>query len=632
MSARHIMPLETSARRAYLVRLRPAALAAWFFTVSLLTFMAVLLVWTAGHDDVCTDEVLHIPAGLSYAQKFDLRLNAEHPPLVKLLTGIVLNLRGVQQNYALPFWTLANQGRFHSTYFGQVGMGNWLFIHGYRPRQILPWARAPEVLIALLLAGSIFWVARRLAGLWAGIFCLTLAVSTPLFLAFGAKVLTDIPVALMVLVTLWRLGALWREPGSRNRALFAASFAIAVLTKYSAGLLLFCMAAFWISMRWPPKLSAAEATRDWRRIRVRATLRGILEAGVAVYLFDLLLGCKQPVPPRYFGQPLPAWLRHRFILPVYTNFEGMRIVWKFRRHAAYLFGHHFQHAEWFYYPILLLLKSTLGFVLVLLVAASLGVRRAVLSNNSTPLVPQQCRIQWRALWVGAAVFASICMFCVDDLAFRYFAPVVALLLVLVAPVVRAAGQLRRGRLLAQLGLAALAASSLASAARMAPYFIPYYNAFAAGTPSYLVAGDANSDFNQATPEVLAFAKQHQLRSLPFDFFGLSLDLHAIYPLIQLWDCQTPPVVGTRWVAVAAPFVAQYHNCIWLLHYPRQALGGGAVYAFHLPVSLPPAGAPGGPPLAAQMRHLVPDAPGSRQRLFRILQDLQLYRGKMTRKE
>jgi hypothetical protein len=41
-----------------------------------------------------------------------------------------------------------------------------------------------------------------------------------------------------------------------------------------------------------------------------------------------------------------------------------------------------------------------------------------------------------------------------------------------------------------------------------------------------------------------------------------------------------------------------HNCLWLMQYPHESLGGGSMYAVHLPEHIPPAGNPGGPPLPA----------------------------------
>jgi hypothetical protein len=50
-----------------------------------------------------------------------------------------------------------------------------------------------------------------------------------------------------------------------------------------------------------------------------------------------------------------------------------------------------------------------------------------------------------------------------------------------------------------------------------------------------------------------------------------------------------------------------HNCGWILQYPHQELGGGAMYAIRLPSAIPAAGSPGGPP-AQSARRLFLNAP------------------------
>ncbi len=591
----------------------------WLAAGFLLTFMAALLGWTLVHDSVCTDEVAHIAAGLSYAQKLDLRLNPEHPPLVKLLSGIVLSLRGVQPDYFSPFWQLSGSGDFSHLFVAQWAMGNWLLTRWSRPDVVLFWGRLPDFAITLLLALAIFFIARRLGGIWGGLLSLALAVSTPVFLAFGAKVLTDVPIALMALLTLWRLGALWQHPGKRNRLLFALTFAGALLSKYSAALLVPGFIAIWIGMRWLPEGGGGERTRAWRRPRVRAMGRGVLEAFLLVYGIDLLLSLLQPAMEVFFFKPLPHWAIHWWLLPLETNLMGLLSVLMMAHHSAYLFGRNLNHGVWYYYPVLLLLKSTPGFVLTALLAAALGIGRRI--RGAPRLIAPELRLHWRALWMGGAIFAALCIISNDDLAFRYFIVPVAILLVLLAPLATAIQRMTpRARITALCITLMLAGSSLLSVLYAAPFFVPYYNVFAAGRPTYYLAGDANDDFNQSTPEVLAFAARHQVRHLPYDYYGITVDMPALYPNLNLWSCQSAPPARTRWVAVSAAMLLQVHNCGWLLRYPHESLGGGAVYAFRLPPVLPPAGMPGGPTAPQNVRHVIPSIPNMREQLIRVMHD------------
>ncbi|NCO98382.1 hypothetical protein GW864_04425, partial [bacterium] len=49
----------------------------------ILIFIAVVSILNAKNDSLIYDEDSHIPAGYSYLTQHDMRLNPEHPPLLK---------------------------------------------------------------------------------------------------------------------------------------------------------------------------------------------------------------------------------------------------------------------------------------------------------------------------------------------------------------------------------------------------------------------------------------------------------------------------------------------------------------------------------------------------------------------
>jgi hypothetical protein len=79
--------------------------------------MAVLAGGAALRESVTFDEVAHIGAGVSYLQKFDLRLNEEHPPLPKILAALPLVLRGTRADYSNISWTISE--KCFPVYLGQ---------------------------------------------------------------------------------------------------------------------------------------------------------------------------------------------------------------------------------------------------------------------------------------------------------------------------------------------------------------------------------------------------------------------------------------------------------------------------------------------------------------------------------
>ena len=49
----------------------------------LLVFVFLIAVFSMKDDSATMDELAHLPAGYSYLTQKDMRLNPEHPPLIK---------------------------------------------------------------------------------------------------------------------------------------------------------------------------------------------------------------------------------------------------------------------------------------------------------------------------------------------------------------------------------------------------------------------------------------------------------------------------------------------------------------------------------------------------------------------
>ena len=562
--------------------------------VLLLGLMAVLAGGAAWRESITFDEVSHIAAGLSYVQKADLRLNPEHPPLPKILAAIPLAIRGTKADYSSPAWT--QSAEFFPAFLGQWAFGEWVLTRWNDPAGTLAWARAPMLLLTLLLGWVIFTFARRLGGDWGGILCLAVYVASPLFLTFGPLVHTDIAVTLFSLLALWRFAGLWREPTRGNAALFGLCYAGALLSKFTAGLLLLAFAAFAVITRW----GGLEAGKPPRRERRRAALRGILWAALAVYGFYFVFSLGQSTGALdRLGHGAALEPLRRALLPPWLYLRGVLMVVVTAIRPTFLLGHAYPHGVWFYFPVLLVLKSPAGFLGLLGVAA--GVALAV--RGQAAGVAPGMRLHWRIVWVSFATLCGACILSHFDISIRHFSVPLALLILLLAPLPRLTERLRAARpvagRLAQVGTALLALGCVGSAVRAYPFYFPYVSLFGFGRPAYTLISDSNLDWNQALPEVRRFAERQGLPRIAVDSFGISEPQYVV-PQAQLWDCQQPSTAEAgQWVAVSANMILDSHNCAWLMQYPHEPLGGGAMYAVRLPASIPAAGVPGGPPPRAQ---------------------------------
>jgi hypothetical protein len=588
----------------------------------LLALMFVLAGGAALRESVTIDEVAHIGAGLSYLQKLDLRFNEEHPPLAKVLAALPLAIRGTRADYSGVVWTGSNS--FFSGYLGEWVFGDYVLARWNDPRSTLAWARLPMLLLTLALGWLIFVMGRRLGGDWGGLLCVAVYATTPTFLVFGPLVLTDIAITFFSLVALWAMAGLWDLPDPRNTRWMALALAGAILTKFTAAVLFFAFIGVALSMRWRPgaesPVAKAEA-REWRRLRWRAMRKATLGAAIIVYAGYFLLSWNQPlnIPGLAGHGPILGFLG-RLLMPPWLFLCGLGWVVLTGNRATFILGHAYPHGVWFYFPVLLVLKSTPGFLGLLTAAASIAAIAKRLRWE--PIIPRAYATLWRVLWVSLTVYTGLCILSHFDLSIRHFTNPLVLLILMLAPLPRLLSRVRvSSPKLAWVSAALvilLAGSCLVTAVRTYPYYFPYLNPLASGHPGYWLVNDSNYDWDHALPDVEQFAEQHSLTDVPIDIYGLA-DETAYVPHGRLWDCQAPAAEDAgKWVVVSANMILDAHNCIWLMRYPQVPLAGGSMIAVRLPDSIPPAGMLGGPP-PIEARRLFLGFPIEMRKLFQDLE-------------
>ncbi len=575
--------------------------------VLLLALMAVLADGAARRESITFDEMAHIGAGVSYLQKLDMRLNEEHPPLAKVLAALPLVVRGVHADYSHASWTFSGSGLFKQ-YLGEWIFGHWLITRWNDPIATVFWARQPMLLLTLVLGIVLYLYGARIGDRWGGLLCLCTYATMPVMLAFGPLVLTDIAITLFVVLTLWAFASMWQSPSRWTVLRFGLAFGAALLSKFSAGLLFFCFPAFILSLRWRPvpgQPADKAELRAWRRSRWWSLTKGIFLAALIVYAVYFVLSWNEPSDSLGFlGTNMAALLLRRLLMPPWIYLRGLALFAFTGKPPAVLLGHSYPHGVWFFFPVLFLLKSSLAFLLLLVLALAVGVvakfhpvRLAVISEGR--------EFHWRAVWIFLLVFTGACILSRFQFSIRHFSISLALLILLLAPLPRALNQPRNsGWHAAGAGLwltVALALASVATAVRAYPHYLPFLNSLSGGRPGYLLVADSNLDWNQGLLEVENFVRQRGLTHVLIDSYGFS-DPAVYVPKAKLWNCQQPVLEdGGQWAFVSANLIQESHNCVWLLQIPHEALGGGSMYAFQLPRVIPAAGTPGGPPLPKDYR-------------------------------
>jgi 4-amino-4-deoxy-L-arabinose transferase-like glycosyltransferase len=584
----------------------------FFFTfaaVLLLGLMALLAGGAVRRESVTFDEIAHIGAGVSYLQKLDLRMNEEHPPLAKVVAALPLVLRGAHADYSHISWTISSKMFYQ--FLGEWVFGHWFLMRWNDPYSTVMWARAPMLLMTLLVGFILYICGSRLGSPWGGLLCLAAFVTMPAFIAFGPLVITDIAVTLFWVLTVWQLPNMWRSPTRGTVVKFGLVLAGALLSKFSSGLLFFVFIGFALSLRFKPlpeqPVEKAELRR-WRRRAWRNIAKGTLWAALFVYIVYFVLSWNQPTDSFQIIPHFPASpVLRRLLMPVWIYLRGLAgFALSASSRPTFVLGHAYSHGVWFYFPALFLLKSQLAFLLLLLLA----IATALLVKRRSPAqsaIPSGMELQWRSVWVSLVVFVAACLLNRLDISIRHFSVALALIVLLLAPLPRMLGLLRdamphRARVGNWLAIA-LVLASIVTAIRVYPNYFPYLNMLSMGRPGYTLVNDSNLDWNQALPEVESFVRQRRLKQVLLDEYGFS-EPAAYVPQALLWDCQQPaPHDGGQWAVVSANYMLDSGNCIWLLQYQHQALAGGSMYAVQLPEVIPAAGQPGGPPLPADYRYV-----------------------------
>lgn len=197
----------------------------------LLGVMFLLLYTTSLGESAVMDELAHIPAGYSYLTHQDVRLNPEHPPLIKDIAAFPLLF--LHLNFPDTSWAWRNDMN------GQWDAGHqFLYESGNNPDQILFWARLGPMLVTVLLGFFVFKFGTEFFGKRVALMALLLFVFSPAILGNGTYVTTDVGAAFGFFVAMAYFFRYLTKPTRRGLAAAGIAFGIAEALKFSLILLI----------------------------------------------------------------------------------------------------------------------------------------------------------------------------------------------------------------------------------------------------------------------------------------------------------------------------------------------------------------------------------------------------------
>lgn len=478
---------------------KPSALLDWLRTHSMAAFLiltaiaTVRIVATYSVFDHTPDEVGHIAVGMEYLDKGIYQMEWQHPPLARVAAALGPYLAGVRSQ--------------HERIKNYEGAAILNAQHNYgRNLALARLGIVPFFWIAALVA---FLWARRSLGDLAALIAVFLFTFLPPVLAHAGLATTDMALTAFVGASLFT-GLIWLEkPTPVHGALVGASVGLAVLSKFSA--LAFIPVAIAGALICYIVLERPGVRMLWAAMRARLVpfCLAILAGAIVIwagYRFT-------------FGQV--PYIKSHLSLPAPELFGGIQEVAAHdqKGHQTYFLGQTGVLGWWYYYPIVLAVKTPLPFLALLGLGALLSLRK-----------PRQT--VWGA-WLALAFSMSILLFSMTsriNIGVRHVLPVyIGFSIVAAAGAIRLLDLAPNSRW-AHWTLLLLLGWSAATSLLSHPDYIPYFNALAGSEPEKIVV-DSDLDWGQDMKRLGRRLKEVGAREVTF------------LPLVETAARGYPPIHG-----------------------------------------------------------------------------------------
>ena len=509
---------EAPARGAAISWLQEHSVPAFLILVALASLRIVTTYTVFNHT---IDEPAHVACGMEWLDKGVYHYEVQHPPLARVAAAMGPYLAGSRPSGAANMFQEGALILYRDNHYDR------------------------NLALARLGILPFFWVAALVVYAWgrkyfgdlvavAAVFLFTFL---PPILAHAGLATTDMALTAFVGAS-FLSGVAWLEkPGLLRSMLFGACLGLAVLSKFSS--LAFIPAAFAAALVWHLWSERPAVSLVARRALQRALpfcLAAVVGAGV-------------------------VWAGYRFSygnvggigLPAPELFAGIQTVIEHNRqgHPTYLLGMHSRFGWWYYYPVVLAVKTPLPFLALLFAGAAICLGKARRANP--------------AYWLPLAFSLGILFFSLFsqiNIGVRHVLPVyIGFSIVAAVAVVHLLEMSRRARWAAwTVGL--LLVWHGATSALSHPDYIPYVNALAGSEPEKILV-DSDLDWGQDMKRLAKRLHEVGARQVTFSPFIVAY-LEAVhgFPPIQPMDPESP---SSGWNAASITMIKAERLGLWDQH-------------------------------------------------------------------
>ncbi|HEY2971824.1 MAG TPA: glycosyltransferase family 39 protein [Pyrinomonadaceae bacterium] len=514
----------------------------------LLIVLLIQLALSVRQESQTWDEGNHIFAGYRSWTNADFGLNPEHPPLVKLLATAPL-LR-------LPLQTPKLQDRNFKV---EAFMDGKEFLYQNDADMILFRTRMAAAILTLLLALLVFLATKEMFGTGAAFIALTLLVFEPNLLAHGALVTTDAGLSCFMFATVYAFYRYVKAPSVARLLIVGVAAGLALAAKHT-GLLVFpilTLLALCEVVRHRGKVRAADHRGDRGaeqsdgavaktanpvvRLAVALVVTGVIAVGVLWAFYGFRYDARpaelklNPSLAVYVENLKPREAKailtvaHWRLLPesYLYGLADVRQVADFMQ--TFILGKVYPHGVWFYFPVAFAVKSTLGFLILLLLAVGAVATRKL-----------NCWREILFLTVPPVFHLAVAMSSGLNIGVRHILPLYVFLSVLIGG---ASWTLIRSNRRWAFVIAVLLLFHAISSLRVFPTYIPYANELWGGpanTHKYL--SDSNADWAQQLKATKQYLDNRGVKNCWIAYFAQGLVDPAYYGI----PCKLLPTIVTPW--------------------------------------------------------------------------------------
>ena len=488
----------------------------WVAVVALLMILAVELFVPAREQSQTPDEANHLLGGVRSWKYGDFGTNPEHPPFAKLVA-------------ALPVLRVPSPPAVRYTqYFKSENFSSGAeFLYTHDADGILWRSRAAISVFTFALALLVLAAGSEIFGPGTGLVALLIFVFEPNLLAHGAMITTDMAVACCFFAAVFAYYRWRKHPTVWRIIVCGIAAGLALAAKHSGLFLLPVLLVLALIDVLATSSVNKSGRNDWRKDALHTAI-SLAVAGVIAYailwafygfryqtrpgalvmvptLGEYALSTHSALVDAVISR-LAAW--HLF--PEAYLFGLVDIADAAKRDPMFLLGTDYATGHWFYFPIAFLIKSTLGFLALLL---------------SAPFLNELWQAgKWRTtfyLLLPALMYFGVSMASTMNIGIRHILPVYPFFVLIAAA---SAVSLARRRSWGLYAAAALLLIHVVSSAHVFPNYLTYANeAWGGPTNSYRLLTDSNADWGQGLRAAKSYLDAHGIKDCWFAHYGWNVN-------------------------------------------------------------------------------------------------------------